>query len=247
MNSSKRAGLKLGTVAWIGSFLWLAACQSPGPVVTDQSTTAPLAGATRASASLSRPEENPGWQKTGPLEIDIKAFNASGEPFEAHANYLAMSTPYASVQPLFEALKKREKLKLKSRGEAHVTVITPPEYKVLRDAGVTIEEINTIAVHRQIEKSDLEPVCLGVGQAMVGGKLERAYFIVVRSQNLLEIRRQVELLAARKAGHRVEFEGEHFYPHITIGFTKQDLHEEQGVIKGANSCLYPLVFTGSGR
>jgi hypothetical protein len=38
-----------------------------------------------------------------------------------------------------------------NRGEAHITVLTPPEFTVLSLAGVTIDDINQIALDSKIQ------------------------------------------------------------------------------------------------
>jgi hypothetical protein len=181
----------------------------------------------------------PGWETKEPLEISRAAFDASQEVFVPHDSYLSLSTPYAPVVHLIEQLQEREKLKLKNRGESHVTVVSPPEYTSLHKSGVGMAAVERTADALQLGESDLDPVCLGMGQAMINGKLERTYFIVLHSENILKIRHELarqELHSSSNDG----FESEHFYPHITVGFTLDDLYEQQGVIKDQRSCLYRL-------
>jgi 2'-5' RNA ligase len=148
-----------------------------------------------------------------------------------------MSINFPPVQELYLDFKRSYRKKLKNRGEAHVTTITPVEYfQVLKDK-VSIEEINDIALDHRIQESDLNIICLGSGHK---GNLD-TFFVVVESQNLLKIRKAVDELFEARGGNPRAFSPEDFYPHITLGFNKRDLHESDGVIKDGSSCIYNIV------
>ncbi len=133
--------------------------------------------------------------------------------------------------------------RLITRGEAHVTVLTPPELEAV-EKFVSIEDVERIALEESIQASDLTPVCLGRGEAILDRrKRERTYFIVVRSKNLLVIRRRIEALHIERGGERGVFQATKFYPHITVGFTKSDLHESHGVVKDERSCIFEVSLT----
>src|SRR5690606_10246762 len=56
-------------------------------------------------------------------------------------NYQTMNLPFFPAADLFKQIVVKEKIPMTTRGEAHITVITPIEYwDVLRLAGITIEE-----------------------------------------------------------------------------------------------------------
>lgn len=181
----------------------------------------------------------PGWAH----EISSDAFKTSEIPFLSHQGpgpfdtYLTMELPYAP----YESLRKQLEAKvgpLKHRGEAHITVITPPEYdKVLRPAGVTIDEIEAIARKEKIQDSEYELVCLAKGEVKEKNKTLRTYFVVMQSKALDKIREKVSELYRKKGGDPEKFHPEWFWSHITLGFTERDLHESDGVIKTAQSCL----------
>lgn len=184
----------------------------------------------------------------GPLSGLIAGYEITGLENQGHGGYLALPLPYDPVRPFFSELAKREMFKtpdapLVSRGEAHVTVITPPEFEILRQTNppLTLAEIEHVARAAQLESLDLVPICLGRGQARIEGRLESTYFIVVRSAALLRIRREIQELFRQRGGKTDSFNADRYFPHVTIGFTKVDLHEHQGVLKGENSCLYPLT------
>jgi hypothetical protein len=130
---------------------------------------------------------------------------------------------------------------LKTRGEAHITVVTPVEYwHVLRKVGVTIAEINLIAQESQIQRAQFRVICLGKRSKELAGIKESTYYVVVRSPDLLQIRRKVRDLYLSKRGSRRAFKPENWLPHITLGYTERDLHESDGVKKDENSCILPI-------
>lgn len=162
----------------------------------------------------------------------IKAQDLYASTPETHPNYLAMRLESAPIAQLRQELEKKEKVHLKDRGEAHVTVITPPEFEILKK-NLSMEEINKIAALGKIQEADLKVRCLGRGQT--ADKLQ-TYFLVLESKALLKIRAEIEK-AWKKNGGRGDFKAEHFYPHVTLGFTHRDLHEQDGVIKDERSCI----------
>lgn len=156
--------------------------------------------------------------------------------FEPHPGYLAMNILFFPVRGLFDEVQDETDLDLITRGEAHITVLAPKEYaavsQVLGDSG-----INGIAERSKIQSSKFEIVCLGRGTV----KENSTFFIVVKSPDLVKIRQTVLDEYAAKGGKGQPFEANHYYPHITVGFTKTDLHEEQGVIKDQRSCIAKIV------
>ena len=165
-------------------------------------------------------------------------------PFLAHQgsgafdNYLAMNLLYSPAEALWKSLEKQLGVSLKNRGEADITVISPPEFSSVLSKVLTMQEINKIAQSMNIQNARFTPLCLGRAQVMLGEKLEQTYYVVVGSEDLLNIRRAVFEAYQAKGGEPSLWDPLHFYPHITIGFTKQDFHEEtNGVRKGINSCF----------
>lgn len=66
------------------------------------------------------------------------------------------------------------------------------------------------------------------------------FYIVVKSQDLMEIRKEVEKLYIKRAGQPGQFRAERFYPHITVDFNKRDQHESDGLIKDKTTCFKPI-------
>jgi 2'-5' RNA ligase len=195
-------------------------------------------------AALARAED--AWKSQAPLALQVLAIDGSQEAFLVQKNYLAMVTPYPPTRELLQALEARlselsgAPAKLLNRGESHVTVITPPEFAVLKKS-LSIDAINLIAREEKLQSAKLEALCVGRGQASLDGRLEETYFVVVRSPDLLRLRRRIEKLFRQKGGTVEAFDAERYFPHITLGFTKDDLHESQGVIKSEKTCAFPFA------
>lgn len=173
------------------------------------------------------------------LVISKKVLDVHKEPFCRHEDYLALTVPYEPVRKLHRRLEKLTGFKLFNRGEAHVTVITPSEYEILKET-ISMEELEDIALREKIQEADLELVCVGEGRIEDNGNKKRTYYIVVKSERLMRIRERVEKIFRARGGREEGFVASRFYPHITVGFTDEDLHYEQGVIKDRRSCRYPL-------
>lgn len=162
--------------------------------------------------------------------------------FISHAQekspYLAQNVSYSEVKNIKESLEVKIGKKLKSRGEAHITVISPPEYKVLKEK-LTMTAIDEIALINKIQDYPFEALCVGKGQ-LVNDESVETYFIVVKSKALLELRKKINTTYIQSGGDHTEFDVDVFYPHITLGYTERDLHLLDGVVKNSSSCYVQM-------
>jgi hypothetical protein len=155
---------------------------------------------------------------------------------EAHSalkNYISYDLEYKSFEEMRLKLEKTLGNSLKNRGEAHITVITPPEYEKLTQK-LKPEQIHAVANETLLKKPAYEIVCVGKGSLTIKGKTESTFYVVVTAQELLNLRLKLAELAGLPQD---QFNPKLFYPHVTLGFTSRDLHYEDGVIKDKNSCL----------
>lgn len=167
-----------------------------------------------------------------------KAKNLEFIKHVGEVNYLSFNLNYGPFKEYFDRADKYTYSPLKNRGEAHITIITPPEYNDDLKNFVSINEINEIAEKMNIQQSNYKPLCMGKGSLVEAEKYLETYFIVVESEELLNIRKAIGKLYTDRGGKK--FDASHFYPHITLGFTDRDLHEADGVIKGPKSCMRTL-------
>jgi 2'-5' RNA ligase len=209
----------------ISGFLVLMGCQTP--LASGESTSRMGSGTSGSSSPKA-------------FTIEAAAFDGSRERFKSHPNYLSMKTPYAPVLGLFRQLETELGQKLITRGEAHVTVITPGEFADI-SSYISLDEVERIATKMGIQDSVLEPLCLGRGQARIDGFDHQTYFIVVRSAHLLRIRQVVYNEVWERGGQTGRFEPAQYFPHITVGFLKMDLHIQHGVLKNASSCWREIL------
>ncbi len=162
-------------------------------------------------------------------------------PFIAHSGdhplqtYLALNVPFEPVKPLFKGLTETLQTSLKTRGEAHITVVSPIEFDSVLSKVLTAKDLETLALEMNIQKSHYEILGLGSGRKILDGHPEETYFLVAKAPDLLSIRQAVLKLYLDKGGTQGAFNPNDFTPHITVGFTKRDLHKEDGVIKDATS------------
>lgn len=162
-------------------------------------------------------------------------------------SYLAMNLEAEPFVNLKSYIEKKLKLPLKSRGEAHITVITPPEFDNVLKKHLSIQKISDLAKQMEIQKSDLKYICVGQGLLTKETKAQKTFYVVIESQKLLKIREAIHQEYVKNGGNSADFQWNHFYPHITVGFTDRDLHEEDGVIKDQKSCLFDLPIKKSSK
>lgn len=198
--------------------------------------------------------ETPSNQEKQQIYIDSNVLNNAPLDFIEHvgpadkefANTMAMDIQYRPIIELRQQLEKKLNLQKplnflrawNQNGEAHVITITPVEYFWILKDYVDIAKINQIARELDIQSSDLAILGLGRGQAAINGKNENTYFVIVKSENLLRIRRAIYQEYLKQGGNPVAWNPENFYPHVTIGYTGDtDLHEKDGVFKDVERSL----------
>ena len=177
------------------------------------------------------------------FSISPSIYNNQSEAFIAHngdgkfGSYLAMNINYLPIKRLHSQLQKKFKIKLKTRGESHITTVTPPEYYQVLRKKISINDINSIAIDLNIQQAKFTIICLGRGKR---GNFQ-TFYLVVKSLDLLKIRKKIKELFIARGGDPQTFTPNNFHPHITIAFTKRDLHEADGIIKNELSCLTPVT------
>jgi 2'-5' RNA ligase len=153
---------------------------------------------------------------------------ANGKKPASVKSYVSLELEYPEYQQTLAKLDAFLSTKLANRGEAHITVLTPAELKLV-SANTNPETIQQ--EWEEWKTKTFKKVCLGEGIVKEKKKILKTYYVVVESPELLAFRKYLKTKYAVK-----DFEAEVFYPHITLGFTERDLHFEQGVIKDRKSC-----------
>lgn len=154
-------------------------------------------------------------------------------------NYFALDLKYSAYQEILAQLVNKVG-PLKNRSEAHITIISPPEFKILtntKTSKLTARKITETYVSFNKGVYSFKQLCIGSGEKTINKKKLKTYYIVLNSPDLFEFRREISRLSQLP---KSKFDPELFYPHITLGFTDKDLHLEDGVIKDVNSCIKDL-------
>ena len=184
-------------------------------------------------------EVNPG--ESYPLSETIYDASHLPNPNAGARDYLSMNIDFNQVRPVFEMARERLGLDLKNRGEAHITLITPPEYAVLKRK-LSREDILAAVNNDSLQQAAFEVKCVGKGTIHDRGGDKSTVYLVVQSPDLVERRRALRNQFESSGGRAGDFDADKFYPHITVGFTDRDLHEADGVIKNTDSCVAPVKF-----
>lgn len=197
-----------------------------------------------SKATQASPHESPPVSASKSLSYSPKAYTQM--PFIAHAenkpmkSYVALNLSYEPYADLRKNLEKHLGQSLQSRDEAHITVITPPEYDKILKKRIGIQELNSLAEKRSLQASPFKLLCVGKGSTSLEGVTQSTYYAVVDSESLYSFRKEVQKLYISRGGRALDFNPELFFAHVTLGFTKRDLHLEDGVTKDATTCILPL-------
>ena len=154
--------------------------------------------------------------------------------FVSHPDYLAANVPLQPIAALRTAVESTLAGKLKNRGEAHVTTLTPAEFGILKRK-LSGSEIDAMALRAGVQTAKLSVKCVGMGEK---GK-DRTFYVVVDSTDLVAVRKALATAYVAKGGRPSDFDAANFFPHVTLGFTKRDLFESDGVTKSVASCPNP--------
>ena len=185
-----------------------------------------------------------------PFTLNSSVFHSSQLDFIAHTgpgpfdSYLVQPVNYRPVEALRRQLEAELALPIKNRGEAFITVIPAKEYQKALKSTLSMAEINTIARSENLVAAPFEAICVGEGSALLNGKLEHSYFLVIKAERQLQIRRKIAAAFVAKGGNPSDFDAEDYRPHITLGFTKRDLNAEDDVVKDQSSCIQSVKMMG---
>lgn len=192
-----------------------------------------------------------------------RQISAQNMPFASHTGpgafdgVLAQNLPYENFKKLRSLLERHFGRELNyykgwnKNGEAHITVVTPVEYWQILRPYLSMDEINRIALKNKIQSAAPEILGMGAGRLEIDGKMEETYFVIMRAPGLVKVRRAVQKEFIKRGGAPGAFNPRDFYPHVTVAYTKRDLHIQDGVIKDmAHShtpALDPLLRQAFGR
>jgi hypothetical protein len=174
------------------------------------------------------------WRNEVPVKLHINAFDDIRLGPQPGANFVTVALSFGPFENILIQTEARLGRQLKSRGEAHITVVTPPEFAKLSEV-LTAQEIRNV-IASGFDSLDAEPVCVGSGAI---GK-DETWFVVLQSSPLLQARMNLEDRFNARGGLLGNFSAANFYPHVTIGFVNRDLHLEDGIVKDVLSCKFPL-------
>lgn len=152
-------------------------------------------------------------------------------------SYLTLDLKYGPYKKIYNELKK-DYPQLQSREEAHITVLTPVEYHQQLAKFISIKKLYKKTKRNNLQMAKFEILCLGRGEKEIDGKKEYTFYLVLSSPELFMERIKIKKMIKNKG----KFNPQNYYPHITIGFTKRDLHESDGVIKDIKSCYRSIIF-----
>lgn len=181
----------------------------------------------------------PNWRNENPIAIDIAAFDTAKLGPKDATGYLTLDFPVEPFEHAKLDVEERLGVKLESRGDAHITIVTPPEYKNLSKI-LNPEEIREIFLKEAEQSRFIRPVCIGKGES----KKDQTWFVVVEVTSVGRAREALNKLYIERGGSQNDFSATDFYPHVTLGFNSRDLYAQDGVIKNEATCKFP---TGHSR
>lgn len=221
----------------IPALLFASACAHTDRTPASDVVAVPALEAALPANKLVRPRYVVGAALARPDLVPYVSHRGRG----AFANYVAIQLPYEPAAVLKAEVESGFSVQLRSRGEAHLTVITPPEFHDALSSRLTIDEIDAMAVEDGLQRAAFEIECLGQATALVEGRRQSVFYVVLRAPAARAFRGRVEAEFRKRGGLASQFDADSYFPHITIGFTQRDLHFEDGARKDASTCVADLI------
>lgn len=159
--------------------------------------------------------------------------------FYSHDEYYAIPLPHAPVAFLRNELNKRYKIDLLSTGEAHLTVLSPSDWRILGQR-VTMPEVEQLALKQRAHVAKIETLCLGQVVSEVKGKKNTTWVLKVDSPELRQFRRYIWRIYVTKNGSGEDFDWESWNPSVTVGYTDKQLYDEDLTARETFECLIPV-------
>ena len=183
----------------------------------------------------------PSWAARPVLQVDLKAMESlAGRPaYQSHSDWVGIPLPFAPVEELRLALEKQLGKKLQHRGEAQITVITPSEWRVISQV-LKMNTLDKLVTELKASEAKIKVKCLKKVSVMLAGRSEESWVVSLEAPELYELRQKIWRRFLANGGISHEFPWKRWAPHVTVGFTAQDLHDEDRVSKDRSDCSFEL-------
>lgn len=158
---------------------------------------------------------------------------------ETYSNYLSKDVLLEPINNLRHQLESHYNISLKHRGEAHITVLTPPEFDILKPF-ISISEIDSISRSMQIERSSFIIDAIGKSSKLIDDREFITFYLIIESEALMNIRREIFNYSVKKGFKLSTFKPSNWEPHITIGYIGRDLYKSDGVNKSISSKIFDI-------
>lgn len=159
--------------------------------------------------------------------------------FLSHPDWVAVPLPFAPIDQLRQNLEKSINIKLQHRGEAHITILTPPEWGILSQV-LKMEDVEKLVLKERLMNSKFKVKCLKKVTATIKGRSEDSWFLAIDAVGLKDFRQEVWRLYVARGGTADDFKWQRWAPHINVGFTARDLHDEDQINKEKVGCLMEI-------
>ena len=126
------------------------------------------------------------------FKVPNEFLNASQIEPVNYTNYLTVNLDYNLLLPMLERLNKSFG-PLRSRSEAHITVISPPEFIKGLSTTLSMEDINNLALEEDLQSTPFTIHCLGCQSQYDKslGKRSAVYNLILRADKLVDFRSKV--------------------------------------------------------
>ncbi|KAJ3253377.1 hypothetical protein HK103_000697, partial [Boothiomyces macroporosus] len=192
-------------------------------------------------------EEFPISVPGNPFQVNFNILDASSVPFTPADSTLVQTLDYSLVQPLFDQINSAFGGNLVALGSAGIPIFSSFEYIHGLSYVLTMDKINQIAQENGIQYAQFDIACVAkqTGVSPLDKKRHTIYSVLVRSDDLLSIRKAIyaEYLAA--GGPPSNFNPDDFLPFFNVAFDsglQADLLERDLVFKHYKTCIAPVEY-----
>lgn len=156
-----------------------------------------------------------------------------------HEDWIGVALPVAPIEHLRQQLEKRLGRKLEHRNEAHLTVISQAEWRVLKQR-MKMDDADKYVAKFGLQTMPIKMVCVKKVTMKMGKRSEKGWYISAKVPEMNQFRRELWRLFVARGGDPDEFEWERWKPHVAIGFTAKEFFDEDQVNRDDEPCSYPI-------
>lgn len=167
--------------------------------------------------------------------IDGNLMVTNWDPFKSFPTHLQQTLKAKYSLNLTDAFNNDHifNKELQHPGYARVIIVSPQEFDELQKVGITMQEVDAIALNHYIQYTIMTAECFGMQEDENG---DGVVFLRVKARTWDAMRKDIEDLYVERGG-KDGFHKEDFWPHMTVSGTANGLEVDDWKVAREKGCF----------